>query len=43
MQVQTMRYKPLRHAKRRAGKVANKEQLMNIITKAKENEYWCVP
>ena len=33
-------YKPLREIKRRAGKVATKEQLMNIIAAAKTNPYW---
>ena len=31
---------PLRHIKKRAGKVAEKVQLMDIIKKAKENDYW---
>src|SRR2546422_7176565 len=34
------RYTPLRHIKKRAGKVAGKVQLMDIIKKAKENDYW---
>ncbi len=34
------RYTPLRQIKKRAGKVAEKVQLMNIINKAKGNEYW---
>lgn len=34
------RYTPLRHIKKRAGKVAEKVQLMDIIKKAKENDYW---
>jgi integrase len=33
-------YKPLRQVKSRAGKVATKEQLMNIIAAAKTNPYW---
>lgn len=37
-----LRYKPLRQVKKRAGKVADKVQLMDIITKAKENEHWYV-
>src|SRR2546426_11446018 len=34
------RYTPLRQIKKRAGKVAEKVQLMDIIKKAKENDYW---
>jgi integrase len=34
------RYTPLRQIKKRAGKVAKKVQLMDIITKAKGNDYW---
>jgi integrase len=34
------RYTPLRQIKKRAGKVAEKVQLMNIINKAKGNDYW---
>src|SRR5207245_10013685 len=34
------RYTPLRQNKKRAGKVAEKVQLMDIIKKAKENDYW---
>ena len=34
------RYTPLRQIKKRAGKVAEKVQLMDIINKAKGNEYW---
>ena len=34
------RYTPLRQIKKRAGKVAEKVQLMDIINKAKENDYW---
>jgi integrase len=34
------RYTPLRQIKKRAGKVAEKVQLMDIIQKAKENDYW---
>jgi len=37
------RYTPLRHIKKRAGKVAEKVQLMDIIKKAKENDYWRLP
>ncbi|MGA3314900.1 MAG: tyrosine-type recombinase/integrase [Candidatus Korobacteraceae bacterium] len=36
------RYTPLRQIKKRAGKVAQKMQLMDIINKAKGNEYWQV-
>jgi len=36
------RYKPLRQIKKRAGKVASKQQLMTIFEKAKTNEYWQV-
>lgn len=34
------RYKPLRYVKSRVGKTAGTEQLMQIITTAKSNEYW---
>jgi integrase len=34
------RYTPLRQIKKRAGKVAEKVQLMDIINKPKGNEYW---
>jgi integrase len=34
------RYTPLRQIKKRAGKVAEKVQLMDVINKAKGNEYW---
>lgn len=34
------RYTPLRQIKKRAGKVAEKVQLMDIINKAKGNDYW---
>lgn len=34
------RYTPLRQIKKRAGKVAEKAQLMDIINKAKGNDYW---
>lgn len=33
-------YQPLREIKRRAGKVATKDQLVTIITEAMANEYW---
>jgi integrase len=34
------RYKPLKEARTRVGRVATKEQLMRIIEKAKKNESW---
>jgi integrase len=34
------RYTPLRQIKKRAGKVATKLQLMDMINKAKGNDYW---
>ena len=36
------RYTPLRQIKKRAGRVAEKAQLMDIINKAKGNDYWQV-
>ena len=35
-------YQPLREVKRRAGKVATKDQLISMIQKAVANEYWQV-
>jgi integrase len=37
-----VRYAPLRQIKKRAGRVAEKVQLMDIINKAKGNDYWQV-
>ena len=34
------RYTPLRQIKKRAGKVAQKVQLIDLINKAKGNDYW---
>jgi integrase len=34
------RYTPLRHSKRRVGKVATKEQLIQMVTTAMNNEFW---
>jgi len=36
------RYAPLRQVKKRAGRVADKVQLTDIINKAKGNDYWLV-
>lgn len=36
----TAYYKPLRQAKKRKGKTATTEQLMNLIAAAKNNDYW---
>jgi hypothetical protein len=36
----TKGYQPLRQKRRRVGRVATKDELMNIIATAKTNEYW---
>ena len=36
----TASYQPLREGKSKVGKAANKEQLIRMVEKAKDNEYW---